>query len=116
MWTLYDWTLSFSAAKTLTITTKGEGYGRKAFDGETFTSTYIDGDDMTFPYSGGSYTYTYVAGTPYAKLTLSGNAFTGYYAGSQEYEVLYLSETAMALCVHDVREGQDWVFLFVSAE
>ncbi|MCL1974513.1 MAG: hypothetical protein FWG54_06845 [Bacteroidetes bacterium] len=114
-WTLYDWTLTFTADRKLIITTEGEGYGRKAFDGgpSGFNSTKIDGDDMTFPYHGGEYTYTLnKSATPYPVLTLSGNAFMGYYCGTQVYEIMYLSETAMAIVVHDTAEGQDWVFVY----
>jgi hypothetical protein len=111
-WTLYDWKITFTSTNQLKIVTAGEGYGRKAFDGEGFTSTGIDGDDMIFPYNGGDYTYTRADASPYPKLTLSGNAFTGYYAGSQEYEIVYLSDNALALVVHNTKEGQDWVFVF----
>ena len=112
-WTLYDWTITFTADGQLIITTEGEGYGRKKFDGQGFNSTKIDGDDMSFPYNGGTYTFTLnKSATPYPKLTLSGNAFLGYYCGTQEYEILYLSQTAMAVAVHNTGEGQDWVFIY----
>lgn len=111
-WTLYDWKITFTSSNQLKITTLGEGYGRKAFDGQGFTSTSIDGDDMKFAYNGGDYTYTLDNATPYPKLTLSGNAFLGYYAGSQEYEVVYLSDTALAVVTHNTVEGQDWVFIY----
>ncbi|MDR0541699.1 MAG: hypothetical protein LBH19_05745 [Dysgonamonadaceae bacterium] len=111
-WTLYDWKITFTSANELKIVTAGEGYGRKAFDGQGFSSTKIDGDDMSFPYAGGDYTYTLTDASPYPKLTLSGNAFMGYYAGAQEYEVLYVSDNVMALSVHNTVEGQDWVFVF----
>jgi hypothetical protein len=111
-WTLYDWTITFTSANQLKIVTQGEGYGRKAFDGEGFTSTAIDGDDMTFVYNGGDYTYTLANATPYQKLTLSGDAFLGYYAGTQEYEIVYLSDTALAVTIHNTKEEQDWVLVF----
>ncbi|MDR1437355.1 MAG: hypothetical protein LBI65_04470 [Candidatus Symbiothrix sp.] len=111
-WTLYDWKITFTSANQLSITTQGEGYGRKVFDGETFTSTRIEGDDMIFAYDGGDYTYTLTDATPYPKLTLSGNAFLGYYAGTQEYEIIYLSDNALAVAAHNTREGQDWVLIF----
>ena len=112
-WTLYDWKITFTAGKALKIETKGEGYGRKAFNGEGFNSTSIDGDDMTFDYSGGDYTYTLdKSATPYPKLTLSGNAFLGYYCGTQEYEIVALTKTVMAVAVHNTKEGQDWVLVF----
>jgi hypothetical protein len=111
-WTLYDWKITFTSSNQLQIATLGDGYGRKAFDGQGFTSTLIEGDDMTFAYDGGDYTYTLSNATPYPKLTLSGNAFLGYYAGSQEYDVLYLSDTALAVAIHNTTEGQDWVLVF----
>jgi hypothetical protein len=111
-WTLYDWKITFTSSNQLNITTAGEGYGRKAFDGEEFSSTAIDGDDMLFAYNGGDYTYTLADATPYPKLTLSGNAFLGYYAGTQEYEVVYLSDNVLAVAMHNTREGQDWVLVF----
>jgi hypothetical protein len=111
-WTLYDWKITFTSSNQLKITTLGEGYGRKAFDGAGFVSTGIDGDDMKFAYDGGDYTYTLDNTSPYPKLTLSGNAFLGYYAGSQEYEIIYLSDTALAVVVHNTTEGQDWAFVY----
>jgi len=112
-WTLYDWKMSFTSSGQLNIATSGEGYGRKSFDGKGFTSNTIQGDDMIFDYTGGNYTYTIDrSATPYQTMTLSGNAFLGYYCGTQEYEILYLSKTALAVVVHDTVEGQDWVFIF----
>jgi hypothetical protein len=112
-WTLYDWKITFTSSNQLKITTSGEGYGRKAFDGAGFTSTSIDGDDMKFVYDGGDYTYTLAEATPYPKLTLSGNAFLGYYAGTQEYEIIYLADDVLAVAAHNTQEGQDWVLIFV---
>jgi hypothetical protein len=112
-WTLYDWKIEFSSPATLKITTAGAGYGRKSFNGQPFTATSLDGDDMTFPFDGGNYTYSIKDGdNKYQILTLSGNAFMGYYCGTQDYEILYLSDEAMALCVHNTTEGQDWVFVY----
>jgi hypothetical protein len=111
-WKLYQWELEFTPS-TLKITSAGEGYGRKAFDGNPFTSIAVDGDDITFVYNGGSYTYSKTDASPYPKITLSGDAFTGYYVGTQEYEILYLSDDAMALAAHNTVEGQDWVFVFI---
>ena len=113
-WTLYDWKITFTSTGQLNIATAGEGYGRKAFDGEGFTSTSIDGDDMLFAYDGGNYTYTFDKNAEhYPKLTLSGNAFMGYYCGTQDYEVIALSESVLAVAVHNTKEGQDWVLVFV---
>ena len=112
-WTFYDWKITFTSAGQLKIVTEGEGYGRKKFDGEGFNSTKIDGDDMSFPYNGGDYTYTLDNSSPYPKLTLSGNAFMGYYCGTQEYEIVALTDNVLAVVVHNTAEGQDWVFVYV---
>jgi hypothetical protein len=112
-WTLYDWKITFTSLGQLNIETAGQGYGRKAFDGQGFSSTFVDGDDMTFNYDGGDYTYTLdEAATPYPKLTLSGNAFLGYYCGTQEYEVVALTDNVLAVVVHNTVEEQDWVLVF----
>jgi hypothetical protein len=112
-WTLSDWKITFTSSNQLKIETAGEGYGRKAFDGEGFTSTSVVGDDMTFAYDGGDYTYTLTDATPYPKLTLSGNAFLGYYVGTQEYEIVYLADDVLAVAAHNAREEQDWVLVFI---
>jgi hypothetical protein len=111
-WTMYDWKMIFGADNSLKIETKGEGYGRKKYDGGNFTSTSVDGDDMVFNYAGGDYTYTYDKAKPWPKLTLSGNAFLTYYCGTQEYEIVALSETVMAVVVHSTQEGHDWILVF----
>jgi len=110
-WTLFDWKMTFSTGQ-YKIATAGEGYGRAALDGTGgFTSIWKNKDDMAFAFTGGNYTYTIANGDPYKKLTLSGNAFFGYYVGTQEYEILYLSNTALAVAAHNTAEGQDWVFI-----
>jgi hypothetical protein len=113
-WTLFGWKFTFDKSKKLTISdTGGEGYGRKACIADAgFTATSVDGDDATFPYEGGNYTYSVTDGPLYPTLTLSGNAFMGYYAGSQDYDIVYLSDTALALRVYNATEDQDWVFVF----
>lgn len=107
-WTLYDTKYTFSADGKLTIETAGEGYGRKAFDGQNgFISTSIVGDDMLFPYTGGEYTFTKTD----TELTISDNGYLIYYAGSQSYEILYLSETALCVRVTNTVENHVWVFI-----
>ncbi|MDR2824182.1 MAG: hypothetical protein LBB41_03160 [Prevotellaceae bacterium] len=117
-WTLYDWRFTFTASGIdITVGSTGEGYGRKAYDGNPFTSTGIDGDDMYFVYGGGSYTYTRDnSATPYPKLTISGDGFMGYYTGTNEYEILYLADDAMCLLSHNAVEGHDWIFVYIPAE
>lgn len=111
-WTIFDWKVSFTSAGDFKIVTAGEGYGRAALDGNPFTSTWKNSDDMSFDFSGGNYTYTIASADPYDKLTLSDDAFFGYYVGTQEYEIVYLSESALCIAAHDTKEGQDWVFIF----
>ena len=112
-WTLYDWKMTFTSAGQLNIVTAGEGYGRKACaSAGGFTPNTTQNDDIIFDYTGGNYTYTLDKNaTPYPKLTLSGNAFLGYYCGTQEYEIIYLSESAMCVVAHNTIESQDWVFI-----
>jgi len=109
-WTLFDWKMTFSPGK-LNIETAGEGYGRAALDGTSFNSIWKNKDDMAFPFTGGDFTYTIASGDPYKTMTLSGNAFFGYYVGTQDYQILYLSPTALCVAAHNTVEGQDWVFI-----
>jgi hypothetical protein len=113
-WTLFDWKMTFSNMGGLNIVTAGEGYGRWALDGNPFNSIWTkEPDDMAFKYDGGDYTYKIASGDPYKTMTLSGDAFSGYYVGTQDYEILYLSKTALCVAAHNTQEGQDWVFVFV---
>ena len=104
---LYGTTYTFTSTGQLTIETGGQGYGRKAFDGQGFSSTAIDVDDMLFPYDGGTYTYT-KAGN---QLTISDNGYLVYYCGEQTYDIIYLSESALCVRVKNATEDQDWVFI-----
>ncbi|MDD3189668.1 MAG: hypothetical protein PHO13_09245, partial [Fermentimonas sp.] len=49
-------------------------------------------------------------------MTLSGNAYLGYYAGSQDYEIIYRTDKVMALRVNNTVESQDWVFIYCLEE
>lgn len=116
-WTLYDTKFTFKEGSKLTIVTKGEGYGRNACIEEGgFTAGSVDGDDAIFTYAGGDYTFMLDETNEYPKLTLSGNAFLGYYCGTQEYEIIYQTETVMALRVANATEEQDWVFIYCTEE
>jgi hypothetical protein len=118
-WSLYAHTFTFIQAGTrLLIRNEGEGYGRNAAAANPggFTVTSVDGDDATFGYSGGDYTFSIKEGSGNPVLTLSGNAFLGYYAGSQDYEIIYQTADAMALRVNNTVEGQDWVFVYCRQE
>ena len=117
-WNLYDWKLTFSMAGglLLKIETAGEGYGRNALKGG-FNYVWNNGDDMAFPFAGGNFTYSLAnadAGVSgYPELTLSGSAFTGYYVGTQVYDIIYLSEEVMALRALNSAENQDWIFIYI---
>ena len=104
---LYSTTYKFTSGGQLTITTGGQGYGRKKYDGQAYTSTALDGDDMLFPYDGGTYTFTKAGG----QLTISGTGYLVYYCGEQTYDIVYLSDTALCVRVKNAGEGQDWVFI-----
>jgi len=77
-----------------------------------FTVHAVEGDDAYFTYSGGEYTFSIDEAGEFPVLTISGNGYMGYYAGSQDYEVIYLTDRVMALRVNNTIEGQDWVFVY----
>lgn len=114
-WKLYDFKFTFTQnGLHLNIANEGLGYGRNALIGTAgFTATEVEDDDATFNYPGGDYTFSLDESGEYPKLTLSGNAFFGYYAGTQEYEIIYLTEEVLAVCAHNGVEGQDWVFVLI---
>ena len=116
---MYDFKFTFiQDGARLIIETAGEGYGRKASAASIggFNVTSIDGDDAIFPYEGGSYTFSIDESGQYPVLTLSGNAFMGYYCGTQDYEIIYQTDKVMALRVDNQVEGQDWVFVYCLEE
>jgi hypothetical protein len=120
-WQLYSWTFAFGSDMKLTITPGSDniGFGRKAYDGQTFTSTIIEGDDMLFPYSGGTYSYTKGPAPTGANanvtgvITIGGDGFMGYYTGTQDYEIVYLSKTALCLRTYNTVEAHDWLFIYI---
>ncbi len=116
-WKLYDFKFTFNqtAGLVLDIQNNGEGYGRVATAASVggFVVTSTEGDDALFTYDGGSYTFSLSEGGTYPSITLSGNAFMGYYCGSQVYDILYLDEEVMALRVANPTENQDWVFVYI---
>jgi len=117
-WSLYAHKFTFiQNGVQLIIENEGEGYGRKAVSAAAgFNVTGTSGDDAFFPYAGGNYTFSIDESGTYPKLTLSGNAFMGYYCGHQEYEIVYQTEDVMALVVHNQVEQQDWCFVFCREE
>ena len=118
-WKLYDFKFTFiQAGVKLNIVNKGEGYGRKASAATKggFNVTTVDGDDALFAYNGGNYNFALDESGKYPKITLTGNAFMGYYCGSQVYEIIYQTDKVMALRVDNTVEGQDWVFIYCLQE
>ncbi|MDD4632667.1 MAG: PKD domain-containing protein [Proteiniphilum sp.] len=117
-WTLYSYKFTFiQNGVQLKIENSGDGYGRKAVSSAAgFNVTGTSGDDAFFPYPGGDYTFSIDESGTHPKLTLSGNAFMGYYCGHQEYEIVYQTEEVMALVVHNQVEQQDWCFVFCREE
>jgi PKD repeat protein len=118
MWTMYSFKFTFiQSGVQLKIANSGQGYGRKqqAANGG-FTPTAIDGEDATFDYAGGNYTFAIDESGENPTLTLSGNAFMGYYVGSQTYDIIYQTDKVMALRAPNTVEGQDWVFIYCLEE
>ncbi|MDS1032532.1 PKD domain-containing protein [Porphyromonadaceae sp. NP-X] len=118
-WKLYDFKFTFiQNGAQLIIANGGKGYGRKASAASVggFNVTETSGDDAIFDYSGGNYNFSINESGAYPKLTLTGNAFMGYYCGSQEYEIIYQTDKVMALRVNNTVEGQDWVFVYCLEE
>lgn len=111
-WSLYDMKFTFTqSGLKLKVETKGQGYGRWAVaNGKP--GAVKEGDDATYDYAGGDYNFTIDESGAFPKLTLSGDASLGYYCGTQTYEIIYQTDEAMALCVHNTVEGQDWVFIY----
>lgn len=118
-WKMYSFRFTFIQNGTqLKIHTSGEGYGRKASSASVggFSVTGESGDDVFFPYGGGNYNFSINDAGTYPTITLSGNAFMGYYCGSQEYELIYQTDKVMALRVNNTVEKQDWVFIYCLQE
>lgn len=117
-WTLYDYKFTFiqDGAK-LKLQNGGEGYGRNKCIGlGGFSATSVDGEDATFTFTGGDYSFSIDETKKYPVLKLSGNAFMGYYCGTQEYDIFYQTDKVMALCAHNTVESQDWVFVYCLEE
>lgn len=117
-WTLYSFKFTFiQNGVQLKIANSGQGYGRnKTAAGGGFTPTTVDGEDATFNYSGGDYTFAINESGEKPTIELSGNAFMGYYAGTQVYEIIYQTDKVMALRATNTVEGQDWIFIYCLEE
>ncbi len=120
MWEMYSSKFTFIQNGVQLIIEKDgdEGYGRAASAESVggFDVHGTDGEDAMFTYSGGNYTFSIDESGQFPLLTLTGNAYLGYYAGSQEYEILYQTEEVMALSVANTVEGQRWVFVYCLEE
>lgn len=119
-WEMYSSKFTFIQNGVQLIIEKegNEGYGRKASAASVggFTVHGESGDDVFFTYSGGDYTFSLDESGEYPIMTLSGNAYLGYYAGSQDYEIIYQTDKVMALRVNNTVESQDWVFIYCLEE
>ncbi len=119
-WDMYSTKFTFiqNGVKLIIEKDGTEGYGRNASSSSVggFNVHATSGDDAMFTYSGGSYTFSLDESGSYSTLTLSGNAYMGYYAGSQEYEIIYQTDEVMALRVNNTVESQDWVFVYCLEE
>lgn len=119
-WDMYSTKFTFIQNGVKLIVTKDgdEGYGR-AKTAESvggFDVIRLSGEDAIFKYSGGNYTFSLDESGEYPKLTLSGNGFMGYYAGTQEYDIIYQTDKVMALAAKNPAEGQVWVFVYTLEE
>ena len=118
-WTMYDFKFTFvQQGVKLKIENKQQGYGRAASSATVggFSVTSTSGEDAVFTYGGGNYNFSIDESGKYPKLALTGNAFMGYYCGSQEYEIIYQTDKVMALRVNNQVESQDWVFVYCLEE
>ncbi|KAA6307322.1 hypothetical protein EZS27_041010, partial [termite gut metagenome] len=91
-WVMYDLKFTFIQSGTKqVIESAGKGYGRNATSASIggFNVTEVEGDDVTFDYPGGNYTFAIDESGTYPKLTLSDGAIMGYYCGTQTYEIFY---------------------------
>ena len=119
-WEMYSSKFTFiqNGVQLKIVKDGNEGYGRKASAASVggFTVHATSGDDAMFTYSGGDYTFSIDESGEYPIITLGGNAYMGYYCGSQQYEVIYQTDKVMALRVNNTVESQDWVFVYCLEE
>ena len=138
-WRIYEETFTFSldnsGLKLVIDNPGGKGYGRlrnnissSKFPGAT---AWLDptqdnapsAAEAEFTYTGGSYTFSTAepeTESGYAKLTLTGDAFLTYWVGTQEYEIIYLTDEVLAVRVEDLNDKDDsgndqqidWIFVF----
>ncbi len=116
---IYDAEYTFIQNGTkLIIKNNGKGGGRKASASSVgnFDIIETDGDDALFNFDGGSFNFSLDESGEHPLMTLTGNAYLGYYCGEQLYEIVYLSEEAMGLRVNNTVEEQDWLFVLCLKE
>ncbi len=114
-WKFYPTTFNFvHDGLKLNIATEGLGYGRNASSSSIggFTVVEAFGDDVSFEYEGGSYSFSISESGKYPVMTLSDNAFLGLYCGTQSYEIIYQTDSVFAIRVNNTTESQDWVFVY----
>ncbi len=120
MWEMYSTTFTFiqDGVKLIIEKDGDEGYGRNASAASVggFNVHEVSGDDALFTYSGGNYTFSLDDTGEFPIMTISGNGYMGYYAGSQDYELIYQTDKVMALRVNNTTESQDWVFVYCLEE
>jgi PKD repeat protein len=134
-WRIYEETFKFSldnsGLKLDIVNPGGRGYGRlkndisksKFSDATAWLDPNNDNApsdaEAEFAYGGGEYTFTVTEPESeggYPKLTLTGNAFLGYWVGTQEYDIIYLTNEVLAVRAADPNDGEDnfdWVFVFI---
>lgn len=118
-WSLYSHKFKFSleGLKMKISNAEGKGYGRKASATSVGGFTVLEdfGDDVSFKYEGGDFTFSVKEGAK-PILTLSKNAFLSYYCGTQDYEIFYQTDEVFAVRVANSKEGHDWVLVFCREE
>ncbi|MDR0566545.1 MAG: PKD domain-containing protein [Prevotellaceae bacterium] len=134
-WRIYEETFTFSLAGSglkLDINNPGgKGYGRlkdnisssKFPDATAWLDPTKDNAasdaEAEFTYAGGSYTFSVTEPATeddYPRLTLTGDAFLTYWVGTQEYEIIYLTNEVLAVRAPDPKDGEDafdWIFVFI---
>ena len=119
-WEMYSSRFTFiqNGVQLKIVKNGNEGYGRKPSAASVggFNVHKTVELDAFFTYSGGDYTFSIDESGKFPILTLSDNAYMGYYAGSQQYEIIYQTDKVMALRVNNTVEGQDWVFVYCLEE
>lgn len=111
-WSMYDMKFTFiQSGLKMNIVSAGKGYGRWVI-ANSKPGAIQEGDDVVFDYAGGSYNFSIDESGKFPRLTLTGDAFMGYYCGTQTYDIFYQTEEVMALRAYNETEDQDWVYIF----